>query len=488
MTTALTLALRLRNTLAALLLASFAPLTLAQNPAEPDGSAKVEVKLNSDLKGNLTFVVDSSRNDVQDAIRILSDLQVGAEEEVNEAVVAFARGTMDGVVRRQFTSIASDVTVNGTVNRDLVVVLGKVKLGSEAEVLGNTFFIGCEVERAPGAKLARRPVEIGTTDWFPKLRWATDYLAQGVLLLRPLPPGVAWAWVAAAMFALVYLLMQVLFPTPVQASVGALQERPVTSLFSGLLATILIAPVCVLLVATGIGVLLLPLVLLAFIGAVLMGKAAVLRYVGHQLGRQMKPGLLENGLLALIVGGVIVCLLYMVPVLGVFAWGTATLLGLGATVVATVQHLGKENEKPAEAIPPVPAEALGAVGEAGLPRVGFWMRLFATLLDAVLIGATVGIATKGLLFLPAWFVYHVGMWWWKGTTIGGIVFSLKIIREDGRPMTFGVAFVRSLASLFSLIALGLGFFWAGWSREKRAWHDRIAGTIVVRLPRGVSLL
>jgi uncharacterized RDD family membrane protein YckC len=51
-----------------------------------------------------------------------------------------------------------------------------------------------------------------------------------------------------------------------------------------------------------------------------------------------------------------------------------------------------------------------------------------------------------------------------------------------------VAFVRSLASLFSLIALGLGFFWAGWSREKRAWHDLIAGTLVVQLPRGTSLL
>lgn len=421
-------------------------------------------------------------------LRFLTDLKVGAHEEARDAVVVLGRATMDGLIRRSFVSIGSEVEINGTINHDLVVVLGKVKLGPTADLRGRCVLIGCEVERAPGAKLVRPAKELLTTNQFPKLKWVTDYLAQGVLLLRPLPPGVAWAWVALAMFGLVYVLMQVLFPAPVQASVIALEQRPVSALFAGLVTTVLVAPVCVLLVATGFGVLLLPLVLVAFFGAVLLGKTAVLRHVGHQLGRQVRLGFLQHGLFALVAGGVAVCLLYMVPVLGVFVWGSATLLGLGATVVAAIQHLNKENEKPAGELPPVPADALGVAGEAALPRVGFWRRFVATLLDAVLIGATVGVVTKGLLFLPAWFLYHVVMWWWKGTTIGGIVFSVKIIREDGRPMTLAVAFVRSLASLFSFIALGLGFFWAGWSRDRRAWHDRIAGTIVVRLPRGMSLV
>lgn len=426
--------------------------------------------------------------ELREVIRVFTDLEIRADETATEAVVVFGRGTMDGTVRRQFTAVASDVTINGRIDRDLVVLFGKVKLGPEADVRGKTSFFGCAVDRSPGAKLAFRPVEFGTSDWFPKLRWATDYLTQGVLLLRPLPPGVAWAWVAAGMFALVYLLLQIVFPAPVQAGVSTLQERPVTSLFSGLLASILFAPICVLLVATGIGALLLPLVVMAFAVAVLVGKAAVLRFVGHQLGRQVRPGCLENGLLALVTGIALLGLLYMVPVLGAVVWGTTTLLGLGATVVAAVQHLGKENERPAGDIPAVPTDALGAAGEAALPRVGFWRRFIATLLDALLIGAIAAITSKGLLFPPFWFLYHVVLWTWKGTTIGGIVFGLKIIREDGRPVTLAVAFVRSLASLFSLIALGLGFFWAGWSREKRAWHDRIAGTIVVQMPRGMSLL
>lgn len=470
------------------LLPFFAPGLFAQTTNEQTNSIRVEINFDGKPKGKSKLGESSTHSDSEDVIRILTDLKIDKGQEANEAVVVLGRGVMDGLVHRNLTSLGSDVVVNGTVNRDLVVLFGKVKLGPTADVRGQAIFIGCEVEREPGAKLARHPKELLTAAQFPKLHWATDYLARGVLMLRPLPPSVAWAWVALAMFALVYLLMQVLFPTSVQASVGALEQRPVTALFTGLLTSILVAPVCVLLVATGVGVLLLPLVLVAFVGAVVLGKTALLRFVGHQFGHQVKVGFLQHGLLALLVGGVIVASLYMVPVLGVFVWGTATLLGLGATVVAAVQHLDKENERSIGDIPPVPTDALGATGEATLLRVGFWKRFFATLLDAVLIGATVGIITKGLLFPPAWFLYHVVMWWWKGTTIGGIVFGLKIVREDGQPVTLGVAFVRSIASLFSLIALGLGFFWAGWSREKRAWHDRIAGTLVVQMPRGISLL
>jgi uncharacterized RDD family membrane protein YckC len=94
----------------------------------------------------------------------------------------------------------------------------------------------------------------------------------------------------------------------------------------------------------------------------------------------------------------------------------------------------------------------------------------------------------GPILLLLWGTYHVGLWTWKGTTIGGIVVGLKLVRIDGRPVDLPVALVRALSSLFSGMALGLGFFWAGWSREKLAWHDRIAGTVIVKVPRGTALL
>jgi uncharacterized RDD family membrane protein YckC len=80
------------------------------------------------------------------------------------------------------------------------------------------------------------------------------------------------------------------------------------------------------------------------------------------------------------------------------------------------------------------------------------------------------------------------MWTWKGTSVGKICLGLKIVRTDGTPIDFAVALVRSLAACFSFIVFFLGFFWAGWDRDKQSWHDKIAGTVVVQVPKGVSLL
>ena len=112
----------------------------------------------------------------------------------------------------------------------------------------------------------------------------------------------------------------------------------------------------------------------------------------------------------------------------------------------------------------------------------------AGFLDIILIsilGAIVG--GPPWIFLVA-LAYFAGMWTWRGTTVGGIVLNLKVVRYDGQPLTFPVALVRALAAAFSIIVLFLGFLWIAWSRDKQGWHDKIAGTAVVRQPRGTPLL
>jgi uncharacterized RDD family membrane protein YckC len=72
--------------------------------------------------------------------------------------------------------------------------------------------------------------------------------------------------------------------------------------------------------------------------------------------------------------------------------------------------------------------------------------------------------------------------------VGGIVLNLQVVRQDGQPVNFLTAIVRILAAVFSAFIFFLGFFWIGWDRDKQGWHDKIAGTVVVRLPRAVSLV
>ena len=54
-------------------------------------------------------------------------------------------------------------------------------------------------------------------------------------------------------------------------------------------------------------------------------------------------------------------------------------------------------------------------------------------------------------FVRAWnhWAYFVGFYAWKGTTLGGIVLGLKVVRLDGRKMDFACALVRTLGAMFS---------------------------------------
>ena len=112
----------------------------------------------------------------------------------------------------------------------------------------------------------------------------------------------------------------------------------------------------------------------------------------------------------------------------------------------------------------------------------------AAFLDVVLVAIlsnVVGGAPLGFLVALA---YFAGMWAWKGTTVGGIVLNLKVVRLDDQPVTITVGLVRALAAAFSAVVFFLGFLWIAWDKEKQSWHDKIAGTVVVRLPRGMPLV
>jgi len=124
-----------------------------------------------------------------------------------------------------------------------------------------------------------------------------------------------------------------------------------------------------------------------------------------------------------------------------------------------------------------------------LPRAGFWIRMGALLLDVLIVGIVLhefhGWANMELTVLAA---YGAIMWKLKGSTVGGIICGLQVVRLDGRPIDWTTAIVRALSCFLSLAIVGLGFVWIAIDPEKQSWHDKIAGTAVVRAPKGASLL
>ena len=82
-------------------------------------------------------------------------------------------------------------------------------------------------------------------------------------------------------------------------------------------------------------------------------------------------------------------------------------------------------------------------------------------------------------------IYGAVMWKLRGTTVGGIVFDLQVVRVDGRPLDWETAIVRALGCFLSLAVVGLGFIWIALDENHQAWHDKIAGTVVVRVKRNL---
>lgn len=136
-----------------------------------------------------------------------------------------------------------------------------------------------------------------------------------------------------------------------------------------------------------------------------------------------------------------------------------------------------------------------------LEYVGFWVRVVASLIDTVLlalivtpllaavygrgyldmnIGAVPG--TPDLLLswvLPA--VAVIAFWVARQATPGKMVFSARIVdARTGREPSAGLCIGRYLAYFVSSIPFCLGFLWVAIDRRKQGWHDKLAGTLVVK--------
>ncbi len=225
----------------------------------------------------------------------------------------------------------------------------------------------------------------------------------------------------------------------------------------------------------------------------------------------------------MLIGGVLVLGLYLVPVVGFLVYKLLGFLGLGAVVYTVIlavrsHRAAKDGLRssaasaapgaaptpeaaptpdagpapdtgpaPAAASAPAPPPATEPVS-AALPRAGFWVRMGALFIDALLVGFCLRVLGQHHLELLVLAAYGAVMWKLRGSTVGGIVLDLRVVRLDGRPMDWETAIIRALSCFLSLAVAGLGFIWIALDRNNQGWHDKIAGTVVVRVARGTPLV
>ncbi len=135
-----------------------------------------------------------------------------------------------------------------------------------------------------------------------------------------------------------------------------------------------------------------------------------------------------------------------------------------------------------------------------LKYVGFWTRVVASLIDTVLLLMVTmpllwsaygwdyyeepGFIKGPLDFTVSWvfpFVAILLFWIYKSATPGKMVIGAKIVdAETGQKPSDGQFVGRYFAYYLSAIPLCLGFLWVAFDGRKQGWHDKLAGTVVVR--------
>ena len=470
------------------------------------------------------------------------------DKVLGEAVVLMGDLRVDGEVAHDAVAVMGSVTINGKVEGGAIVVMGDMVLGPKAEVGRDVVVIGGTLRRDPGALVGGEVKRVGVGKLSGEKRlmpaslqaWWDHALSHAALL--GWGAGLGWLLVVTLFSIGFRALLALVFPDGIRRVGDVLRQRPGAVVLSALLTMMALPVLFILLLITVVGI---PVALLGLpIGIVIavgFGTAGIYGLVGRKIMQDR-----SSMAVAVVVGGLAFALLYAVPFVGLALWALTSALGLGCSIAAMLTA-GKNVAAPTlpvvpftppampasvsaasaganaftvpgasetgfvsaptpstetagfgapEAIPPVlpavapmtPPPLFPPVANAPQPRAGFWVRMAALLIDLILIGIIFGPTGAGALILPGLAAYGAVMWKFKGTTIGGIVCGLRVVRLDDRELDWPTTVVRALGCFLSLAVAGLGFVWVVFDPERQSWHDKIAGTVVVRAPKGTSLI
>ena len=134
---------------------------------------------------------------------------------------------------------------------------------------------------------------------------------------------------------------------------------------------------------------------------------------------------------------------------------------------------------------------------------GFWLRFGATLIDSVIF-AVVLMVPLALIYGENYWIdetmvhgvwdvllsyvvpFIATLWFWRRFlgTPGKMVLRLRVVdARTGDPLPVGQCVLRYIGYFVSALPLCLGFIWVVFDARKQAWHDKIAGSVVIVEPR-----
>lgn len=141
--------------------------------------------------------------------------------------------------------------------------------------------------------------------------------------------------------------------------------------------------------------------------------------------------------------------------------------------------------------------------DQGQQYVGFWARFIAFVVNSVIICIPIWVLMQVLgiqidmaasmeelqaqldrlqvVDLIVSMTFFIGLWVLTQSDPGKMVFGAVIVDAEtgAKPSTLKYV-LRYLGYIVSMLPLFLGFFWIGWDARKQGWHDKLAGTVVIK--------
>ncbi len=239
-----------------------------------------------------------------------------------DVVAAVSTLNIDGEVGQTVRVVGMAININGSIGGDLMIGGNNVTIGSSAVIGGDlSYFSNNDAEIGSGAIIAGTISHNST-----KLGWPFKWGLLANILVRVF---------AFLMILLIGIVIVVLAPRRMALMANTIKAKPWFSLGWGaiLLFGTPIAAIIVCFTIVGIPLALIALVLYGI--AIYLAQIPVALFIGRWIigyfAKTDSRGVMVG---ALALGLAILCLLRMIPYVGVFIWLAAVLFGLGGALVS----------------------------------------------------------------------------------------------------------------------------------------------------------
>ncbi len=258
---------------------------------------------------------------------LLGPVAAGAAEEKSIIKLGSDVTIEAGQKVRTVVTIGGQITVSGTVEKNVVAIGGSVVLTKTAVVEGNVISLGGVIVMGRDARVDGNLTEFNSSNLYETLTAALSTEWEG------------WSWIFAIISLSIFLVILVLalltvalLPKPVRIISEAIRENTFKVVLCGLLGLVLIAPLALLLTISVVGIALIPLEVIVVACSIVLGFISVGQLIGSKALRLIKrpnPGMIRETLWGLII----LWIIGWIPYIGWMAKAVAIVIGLGAVLI-----------------------------------------------------------------------------------------------------------------------------------------------------------